>query len=150
MSPPLLWAFKTFFGGLSFNALAPPTPRIHLRLRWLDPAGSVRDFPPNYPLRVRYGDGAGAVMVCPPVQPGGLVFFDARTVNPWQFFTLEFPAGDIPYIVVEQPGSPPMSPPQHHLAPALTGATASGQRYFSLPRTWELKQADWSPPEIPA
>ncbi len=128
--------------------LQPPISHVYLRLRFRDPQGTIRDFPPNYPVRIRFGDGATAqtLMPSPPVQPGGRFNFIARTTTPWQYFTLEFPAAGIPYIVCEPMGSPPASPPHFSLAPGLPALTGHGQRFFSLPKQWELRQADWSPP----
>ena len=139
-------AFRTAHGAAVHNVVTPPVPRIYLRLRFIDPQGLIRDFPPHFPLRVRFGDGAAAVFITPTVQPGGYVSFDARTANPWQTFTLEFRAGDVPYIVCEAPGAAMMSPPQFQLAAGLAAAATHGRRFFSLPRQWELGQADWSPP----
>ncbi|HEU0121547.1 MAG TPA: hypothetical protein VFQ91_13545 [Bryobacteraceae bacterium] len=141
-------AFRSFFGAIGANTVQPPVPRIHLRLRFLDPLGVVRDFPPNFPVRVRFGSGGGAVTVVPspPIGNRGILSFDARTTAPWQNFTLEFPAGEIPYIVCEPLGSPPASPPRFQPASGLTAASGQGQRFFSLPQNWELRQADWSPP----
>src|SRR5262245_43725804 len=115
------WAYRTFFGGAAVNALQPAVPMVYLRLRYRDPEGTVRDFPPNYPVRVRFGQGSSAVQVTPspPVQAGGALSFAARTRNPWQFFTLDFSAANVPYIVCERLGSPPASPPQFTLAPGL-------------------------------
>ena len=141
-----LRAFRTFFAGAAINAIAPPISRIYLRLRFVDPDGVVRDFPTNYPVTVRFGTGAGSKTVNRTVQAGGLVTVDARTANPWQSFTLEFPATDIPYIICEALGSPPASPPLFHLAAGLAGVVNHGQRYFSLPKQWSMGQADWSPP----
>ena len=142
------WAYRTFFGGVAVNVLKPPVPRIYLRLRFRDAHGAIRDFPPNYPIRVRFGDGVGAAFVTPspPIQPGGLLSFDGRVANPWQFLTLEFSAPEIPYFICEALGSPPASPPAFQLASNLANATRNRERYFSLPKVWELGQADWSPP----
>lgn len=143
------WAYRTFFGGAPANVLQPPIYRIYLRLRFVDPDGTVRDFPPNYPVQVRFGGGPGAIRVNPsPPNTGnrGIVAFDARSTSPWDNFTLEFQSAQVPYIVCEAAGSPPLSPPQFHLASTLAAAAANGQRYFSLPQRWELSQVDWSPP----
>jgi hypothetical protein len=151
-SPPTVldqfksWAQRTFFEGSMFNTLQPPVPHVFLWLQFIDPEGKVRDFPPGYPVQVRFGDGATAQILSPPVAPGGRVTFEARTSDPWQYFTLLFNAPDIPYIVCEPLGSPPASPPGFQLAPGLAGATANRERFFSLPKQWELIQGDWSPP----
>jgi hypothetical protein len=142
------WAYRTLFGAPAVNVLMPPVPRIYLRLRFRDPEGIVRDFPPNYPIRVQFGDGVGSQFVTPspPLQPGGLVTFNGRITPPWREFTLQFQPGNINYFICEAPGSPPASPPTFQLAPNLAGATANRQRYFNLPPQWQLGQADWSPP----
>jgi hypothetical protein len=128
--------------------LQPPVYRIYLRLRFLDPDGTVRNFPANYPVRVRFGDDPNAVRVdsSPPMSGDGIVAVDARTAVPWAFLTLQFDSAEIPYIVCEPLGSPPMSPLQYQPASGLAGATAHGERFFSLPQQWDLCQADWSPP----
>ncbi len=142
-------AYRTYFGGPAVNVIQPPVYRIFLRLRFVDPDGTIRNFPPDYPVRVRFGDGATAVRVnpSPPLSPpNGVIHLNARTTDPWQTLTLEFNHADIPYIVCEPLGSPPLSPPLFRLKSGLKGATAHNERFFSLPKQWELRQADWSPP----
>jgi hypothetical protein len=142
------WAYRTVFGAPAANVLQPPVYRIYVRLRFLDPDGTIRNFPANYPVQVRFGDGATAVRVnsSPPMSGDGIVAVNARTAVPWQFLTLEFNSAEVPYIVCEPLGSPPMSPPQFQPASGLAGATTHGERFFSLPPQWELRQGDWSPP----
>jgi len=134
-------------GGGVVNALAQVLPpHVYLRLRFRDPDGVVRDFPLGFPVRVR--SGAGVVETFDTaVQAGGQVTFAAPLSPPWRSFTLDFRSAEVPYVVCEPAVSPP-SQPRLHTPGELAAATRNGQRFFSLPLQWEVRQADWSPPPV--
>ncbi len=130
--------------GLSTTAIM-----AHLRLRFLDPDGVPRDFPPGLEVSVR-----GQTYT---VAAEGRLTFPAPAASPPGVFTLDFPLTSPKYVVCEAwaPGtSPPSSggggsPPSY---PTLADAPPdTTERHFQLPssagsppETWTLVHSDWT------
>lgn len=152
------------FGNLVINTFRIGIPDVYLRLSFVDPEGQIRPFPAGFPVTVVYG-----VDTSPPgteqevvlVQRDGRLSFSCGITVACRAFTLRFIWNNqTPYIVCEPPalpGSPPSAlaslyavtpvpPPADPPFLAVPAATASppvGQRFFSVPPSWWLKQADW-------
>jgi hypothetical protein len=140
-------AHRSFWNSSAHNAIQPPPPAIHLRLQFRDPEGNVRDFPPGYPLQVRFTQGPNFEVIDGVTGDEGRVSFLARIYNPWSAFTLEFNAPGIPYFVCEPNLSPPAPATELRLiSPPIDEKTMRERRFFALPQTWTMPQADWSPP----
>src|SRR5262249_22942298 len=76
----------------------------------------------------------------------GRLSFNARLRDPWQSFTLEFTSPGLPYFVCEPNLSPPVTTTELHNP--IQEKALRERRFFLVPPTWELPQADWSPPPV--
>jgi hypothetical protein len=131
----------------------PQIPFVYLWLRFEDPDGEVRDFPQNFPLIVRFsppGAAAGPVREKNIVlQPDGRLIFPAwdRNGQHWRSFLLRVNTSpDFPLIVCEASAALVASPVRSSRYLALSALPAelpSQERFFALPRSWQMRQADW-------
>jgi len=127
---------------------------VYLRLRFEDPEGVVRDFPENYPVTVRFsppGAATGPVREHRSVvAAGGKLTFPAweDPADYWRSFALLFDASPVvPYIICEPHAalaSPPPAPfSRYAVSGALDGAIQNRERFFAMPETFLMPEADW-------
>jgi hypothetical protein len=153
-SPPLLGP-RVAYGSGALASVQPPSPWVYLQLQFEDPDGTARVFPENFPVILRFSPPGASP---PPrekrvlVAPGGILSFPARErlADYWRQFTLRWEDANPPVIVCE-----PFSPPgaqsgvyKQQLSPP--GAFDEPYRFFTLPKKWTMRQADWRVEDVPA
>lgn len=158
-----LHALKTGYDSTGKNRLQPKIPEVYLQLQFKDPEGDIVDFPKGIPVIVHYGGDSSKNLEGVTGQNGVLRFTSGQTgstwvtvkswfqsKSPWHTFTLRWDTGDPPWYIVcdhAKPAKPVMA--TKDLNDATVSPPIPNQRYFSLPKTWMLKQADLETPAFP-
>lgn len=113
---------------------------IHLRLKYVDPDGTARHFPKDFPAQVVFNDGTNLDVKV--LDDKGYIKFevdsDAKTN-----FTLKFDSTNVRLLTHEKdkPDAKLVSDPD---AAALEKLSTDGRQFFSLPKTWALAQSEWT------
>ena len=115
--------------------------RVHLRLRYLDPAGTPRNFPQEFPV--------GVVLSGPPETEDHKVETDGKvtlTVARSRFpLTLTFATDGKQFIANATAETKGPGPERFVTADQLKDVVADHYRVFKLPiRRWDLETSEWS------
>ncbi|KPF70456.1 hypothetical protein IP84_01670 [beta proteobacterium AAP99] len=126
--------------------------RLHIKLQFKDPDGTVRPFPKDVPVKLSFEAGAEAGERTVLTDAEGRLSFNGQpfveVLRSAKSVNVDFTQATAGCVVCEKPGDPAS---QTYIAEAdpnagaLKDALKTGKRMFRLPvATWTLANADWA------